>query len=65
MKINKWIGNLNIKFEIKFKKHYHHSIGYVQKKWIRNSFIYGTGVCQVKWTPPWKMFLQNLLKKQK
>jgi len=63
MKINKWIGNLNIKFEIKRKKRYHHSIDYVRRKWTRNSFMYGTGICKVEWLSPWKMFINKILNK--
>lgn len=56
MKINKWFGKLNIRFEIRWKKRYHHSYKYVVSKLTRASMMYGTGFAKVEWIKPWQFW---------
>ena len=62
MKINKWFGKFNIRLEIRRKRHYHHSMEWNTKTWMKYAMKYGTGFAQVKWDikKPWEFW-----KKQK
>jgi len=58
MKINKWIGKLNIKFELRWKRRYKHSIEWTNKTFMEWSMRYGTGVSQISWDikKPWEFW---------
>lgn len=56
MRINKWFGKLNIKFEIRWKKHYHHSMPWVMNKITRDSMMYGIGFMKVQWIRPYQFW---------
>lgn len=56
MRINKWFGKLNIRFEIRWKRHYKHSYEYLMKKMVKASMIYGNGFMKVEWVKPWQFW---------
>lgn len=67
MKINKWIGKLNIKFEVRWKRHYKHSYDWSLRKMTKMSMLYGNGFVNVDWIKPWQVWKKgwtlNLLSK--
>lgn len=56
MKINKWFGKLNIRFEVRWKKHYRHSYEWVFRKMTKMSMLYGNGFAKVDWIKPWQFW---------
>lgn len=56
MKINKWFGKLNIRFEIRWKRHYRHTFDYKMRKVSKDDLIFGNGFMKVDWIRPWQFW---------
>jgi len=56
MRINKWFGKLNIRFEIRWKRRYRHSMNYFMRKMNRDAMLYGNGFMSVDWIKPWQFW---------